>query len=65
MHIIVNGKPHTAETPALIDLLQTLGYTGDFFAVAVNRTVVPRTQYAATVLHEGNEVEILSPMQGG
>ncbi|RLT27508.1 MAG: sulfur carrier protein ThiS [Chloroflexi bacterium] len=34
-------------------------------AVARNREVVPRLQWALTFLHDGDEVEIVRPVQGG
>ncbi|MFT4242450.1 MAG: sulfur carrier protein ThiS [Acidovorax sp.] len=35
------------------------------FAVAVNTRFVPNTQYAAHALHEGDRVEVISPVTGG
>ncbi|MEF9949215.1 MAG: sulfur carrier protein ThiS, partial [Comamonas sp.] len=35
------------------------------FAVAVNTIFVPRTQYAAHTLNEGDKVEVISPVTGG
>ena len=35
------------------------------FAVAVNTVFVPKSQYAAHVLNEGDKVEVISPVTGG
>ena len=35
------------------------------FAVAVNTIFVPRTQYAAHMLNEGDKMEVISPVSGG
>ena len=35
------------------------------FAVAVNTIFVPRTQYAAHRLNEGDKMEVISPVTGG
>ena len=35
------------------------------FAVAVNTTFVPRTAYASQPLHEGDAMEVISPVTGG
>ena len=35
------------------------------FAVAVNTIFVPRTQYAAHTLNEGDNMEVISPVTGG
>lgn len=35
------------------------------FAVAVNTVFVPKTQYAAHTLSEGDKMEVISPVTGG
>lgn len=66
MKLRVNGKEqHIDKAGNLAELIALLGYEGDFFAVALNRACVPRAQYAATAVNENDEIEILSPMQGG
>ncbi|WP_218239967.1 sulfur carrier protein ThiS [Comamonas fluminis] len=35
------------------------------FAVAVNTVFVPKSQYTAHVLNEGDKVEVISPVTGG
>ncbi|MFN3376520.1 MAG: sulfur carrier protein ThiS [Burkholderiaceae bacterium] len=35
------------------------------FAVAVNTQFVPQSRHAHTVLHEGDHVEVISPVTGG
>lgn len=35
------------------------------FAVAVNTIFVPRTQYAAQTLNEGDKMEVILPVTGG
>ena len=35
------------------------------FAVAVNTIFVPRTQYAAHTLNDGDKMEVISPVTGG
>jgi sulfur carrier protein len=66
MLVRINGKTQTVHQPAtLTDIIKLQGYEGDFFAVALNRICVPRSRYAVTVVNENDEIEILSPMQGG
>lgn len=66
MLLHINGNEQTmSDVATLADVIKTLGYEGDFFAVALNRTCVLRTKYAATSIKENDEIEILSPMQGG
>lgn len=66
MKIILNGveKPLEAETP-IIKLLENEGYADKLVAVAVNGTFVPRTQHAETLIKNGDQIEIVAPMQGG
>lgn len=62
--IIVNGeKKNTAKTIA--DVLKESGYDGKLVAVARNGSFVPRASYANTNLQDGDEIEIVAPMQGG
>ncbi|KEG19960.1 sulfur carrier protein ThiS [Bartonella bacilliformis] len=65
MKIFVNDEIIQTDVTYLNLLLEELGYKGNWLATAVNSEVVSsdaRDQYA---LHEGDRIEILSPMQGG
>jgi sulfur carrier protein len=35
------------------------------FAIAINNQFIPRAAYHMTLLHEGDRVDIIVPMQGG
>ena len=66
MLLHINGNEQTmSDVATLVDVIKALGYEGDFFAVALNRTCVLRNQYATTSIKDNDEIEILSPMQGG
>lgn len=65
MELIVNGERQEVEQTRIPALLEELGYEGGFFAVAVNREVVRRARWPETELREGDEVEIVTPRQGG
>lgn len=65
MRLCINGKEKQVNAATLADVVRALGYEGDFFAVALNRACVPRAHYGATPVNENDEIEILSPMQGG
>jgi sulfur carrier protein len=66
MRLIINGEiKDMHKTANLAELVAALGYEGEFFAVALNRACVPRGQYTTTTVNENDEIEILSPMQGG
>ncbi|WP_208541107.1 MULTISPECIES: sulfur carrier protein ThiS [Bartonella] len=65
MQILVNGQMLQTEVTYLNLLLEELGYEGNWLATAVNSEVVPADARNQFVLHEGDRIEILSPMQGG
>ena len=65
MKIVVNGKEHeVAEGLSVDGLLAHLGVKREYTAVAVNREGTPKSAYAATLLRDGDKVEILRPMGG-
>ncbi|MGW0814699.1 sulfur carrier protein ThiS [Streptomyces viridiviolaceus] len=66
MNISVNGEPRqVAPGTALDALVRTLTAAPSGVAAALNETVVPRTQWPATTLAEGDRVEVLTAVQGG
>ena len=65
MVLTVNGEAREVNATRVDALLGELGYQGAFFAVAVNQAVVRRAGWAEAELAEGDEVEILTPRQGG
>ena len=65
MKLTVNGEALELDAGNLADLLLKLDYEGDWLATAVNGDLVHREERAAHPLKEGDQIEILSPMQGG
>ena len=66
MVILVNSKPQEAEAGAtLAALLDTLGFVRQRVAAEVNARLVPRTEWTAYVLQEGDRVEVVSFVGGG
>ncbi|MFJ4520269.1 sulfur carrier protein ThiS [Streptomyces sp. NPDC088810] len=64
--ISVNGeRREIAPGTALDALVRTLTAAPRGVAAAVNETVVPRAQWAATALADGDRVEVLTAVQGG
>ncbi|MCE9634955.1 MAG: sulfur carrier protein ThiS [Planctomycetes bacterium] len=66
MTISVNGDAR--EVPAgstLADLLRELGLAGRPVAVERNLEIVPRSAHGATVLAEGDRIEIVTMVGGG
>ena len=65
MKVRVNGESRELpEGRNVQEALRDLQVT-EHVAVALNMTCVTHSQRAQTILHEGDELEILSPMQGG
>lgn len=63
MRVTVNGEPtEVAETTRLADLLPP-DRRGS--AAALNGSVVPHAELAATTLRAGDAVEIVTAVQGG
>jgi sulfur carrier protein len=65
MHVIVNGERREIAATDLSGLLNELDYEGTHVAVAVNYHVVPRARWAKTELISGDQIEIITPRQGG
>ncbi len=66
MRVLVNGEPmELSEGLSVDDLLLQLKIKREYTAVALNREITPKTQYADTRLKDGDKVEIVRPMGGG
>lgn len=66
IQIIINGEAKSFQPPLnLDDCLREEGVIDMMIAVAKNGTVIPRDSYTQTGLEDGDQIEIVSPMQGG
>ena len=65
MRVTVNGEPREILSVSVDALLSELDYEGTHFAVAVNYDVLPKSRWAETALKSGDEIEIITPRQGG
>jgi sulfur carrier protein len=65
MQVIVNGERREVSAARVDALLTELEYEGTHFAIALNFDVVPRSRWAETPLKAGDEIEIITPRQGG
>ncbi|MFD0371604.1 MULTISPECIES: sulfur carrier protein ThiS [unclassified Streptomyces] len=66
LSLSVNGESRALDGPLSLDaLVATLTTAPSGVAAAVNETVVPRSQWAATLLGDGDRVEVLTAVQGG
>jgi sulfur carrier protein len=66
IRIKLNGETQQfGEKQTLAELLGRLSLSTPHFAVAVNRSVVPRSEHENLILQDGDEVEVVHPMGGG
>ena len=65
MRVTVNGEQREISASHVDALLSELDYEGTHFAVALNYDVLPRSRWAETLLRPGDEIEIITPRQGG
>ncbi len=64
--VSVNGEIKEIEEELNInELINALEYRTKGFAVAVNTTFVPISQYDEVKINDGDTVDILAPVQGG
>ncbi|MCB1414265.1 MAG: sulfur carrier protein ThiS [Xanthobacteraceae bacterium] len=65
MRVTINGEQRDIAALRVDALLSELDYEGTHFAVALNFDVVPKARWAETELKAGDEIEIITPRQGG
>ena len=66
MTVTVNGEPReVAPGTGLAGLVASVTPLASGVAVAVNGEVVPRRAWPATPLRDGDQVEVVTAVQGG
>ena len=65
MRVTVNGEAREIVSERVDALLGELEYEGNHFAIALNYDVLPKSKWAETPLKTGDEIEIITPRQGG
>ncbi len=65
MRVIINGEERQIAAMSVAALLSELDFEGTHFAVAINYDVLPRSKWAETQIKAGDEIEIITPRQGG
>jgi len=66
MNLTINGDPKTfSDVHTLADLLAQLNLTPTLLACEVNETLVPKADHVATILKDGDRVEIIRMIGGG
>lgn len=64
--ITLNGEPRTFPAGStLLDIVRALGLEPDRLAIELNRTIVKRVKWDATLVDEGAEIEVVQFVGGG
>ncbi|GGG05701.1 MULTISPECIES: sulfur carrier protein ThiS [Cysteiniphilum] len=66
IEIVLNGeKKQLKSQQSLQALLTDIGFASSYAAVAVNKSIIDHSAYDTTQIIQGDEIDILTPMQGG
>jgi sulfur carrier protein len=66
VQVKLNGEPRElAEGSTVVQAVAALTAAASGVAAAVNGDVVPRGAWAATLLRDGDQVEVVTAVQGG
>jgi len=66
VQIKLNGEIKTfEEKPTVAQVVKSFHISNSFLAVAVNRSVIPRSEHENILLQEGDEVEVVHAVGGG
>ena len=65
LHVLVNGRGQLTKARTLADLIAEIGLAKQRIATAVNGDFVPERARTGRALADGDQVEIVSPRQGG
>ena len=66
MQVVVNGEVREVPDGATVEaLLRAVGLAGRPVAVERNLEIVPKSAHAATVLVDGDRIEIVTMVGGG
>ena len=65
LEIIVNGESRTTTPLSVLDYLRSLGIDPTRVAVELNMDILPKGEYASTLLKQGDQLEIVHFVGGG
>ena len=67
MNLSINGntKQFDGENMTIFDLVVTLNLVGKRLAIEKNGEIVPRSQFDAAILNDGDKLEIVGAVGGG
>jgi thiamine biosynthesis protein ThiS len=66
MNLTINGESRVLpQAETLSSLVEQLGMKSDRVAIELNREIIPREQWAQTLLKDGDQLEIVHFVGGG
>ncbi len=65
LEIIVNGESRTTTPLSVLDYLRSLEIDPARVAVELNMDILPKGEYASTMLKQGDQLEIVHFVGGG
>lgn len=65
MQLTINGEVKDMPPGTVADLLDSLGIDAVRVAVELNRDILPKANYGATLLKDGDTLEIVQFVGGG
>jgi sulfur carrier protein len=65
--ITINGEEHSVDEGTTLDIVvaKEAGEEAEHVAVALNDDIIPRGQWSDRSVEEGDDIEIVQPIQGG
>jgi sulfur carrier protein len=66
MILLVNGEKREIKDQAnILDVIKSLENKSEFFAVALNKNFIPKSQYEKVQLKDNDQLEVVTPHPGG
>ncbi len=66
MNILLNNKPETLFDGSTVEkLLEDKNIKNKYFAVEINRKVIPKSTHHTHVIRDGDKIEIITAIGGG
>ena len=63
--IVVNGEVQKVSSNSVEELIRELDLVGKKFAIEMNQSVIPRTNFSTTVIQDGDKLEVVHFVGGG
>ena len=66
MNILLNNKPEILFDGSTVKrLLENKNIKNKYYAVEINRKIIPKSEYKTYVIKDGDKIEIITAIGGG